>query len=262
MSNTVAPLLPARSAKPRTVGLSVMIDGGLPTALFTDIAESFHPHIDFVKFGWGTSIVTPQISRKIEVARNHDIGFYFGGSLFEKFVLQNRLDDFKRFCEGHGATHVEVSNGTIDISDDRKAEYVAELSRDFRVVSEVGLKDQVKSELMAPVLWIKAITADLAAGAELVTLETRESGRGGLCRPNGELRFGLVEEILTSGVDLSKLIFEAPTTTLQEYFIKRVGPDVNFGNVAAEDVLGLETLRLGLRSDTLRELDPTIESKE
>jgi phosphosulfolactate synthase len=257
MGNVTTPALPPRCQKPRSTGLTVMIDGGVPTGHFIDTIESFSPYIDFVKFGWGTSVVTPQLDQKIAALRVHDVNFYFGGSLFEKFLYQDRLDDFRRFCSNHGARFVEVSNGTIDLDDEAKARYVAELSRDFNVISEVGLKDQVKSELMAPALWVQAIRADLEAGAHLVTLETRESGKGGLCRPNGELRFGLVEEILTSGVDLERLIFEAPTVALQEYFIKRIGPDANFGNVAVNDVLGLETLRLGLRSDTLRELDPT-----
>jgi phosphosulfolactate synthase len=247
--------LPPRDQKPRTRGLTTVIDGGIPTARFDDIMTSFAQHIDFVKFGWGTALVTPDLTRKIAAATGNGVNFHFGGTLFEKFLLQNRIDEYKRFLSSHGATFVEISNGTIDLDEEGKAAHVADFSKDFTVIAEVGMKDQVKSELMAPVVWITAIKRDLEAGAHLVTLETRESGRGGLCRPNGELRFGLVEEILTAGLDHDRLIFEAPTQDLQSYFIKRVGPGVNFGNVAADDVVGLETLRLGLRSDTLIELD-------
>ncbi|MHB8827126.1 MAG: phosphosulfolactate synthase [Acidimicrobiales bacterium] len=248
--------LPPRTNKPRTEGLTIAIDKGLPTRYFIDLVESTGEHLDFVKFGWGTALVSRELKVKIDALAREQIGFYFGGTLFEKFVLQDRLDDFRRLCEEFGATHVEVSNGTIALSDDRKAEYVAELSRDFQVVSEVGSKDQVKSETMSPAKWIAAIRSDLSAGATLVTLETRESGQGGICRPNGELRFGLIEEILESDVDTAHLLFEAPTLELQAYFVRRVGPDANLGNIAPSDLISLETIRLGLRSDTLFAFEP------
>ena len=248
--------LPTRSIKPRSDGVTIAIDKGLPTSYFADLVESVGDHLDFVKFGWGTALVSRDLKVKIDALAREQIGFYFGGTLFEKFVLQNRLDDFRRLCAEYGATYVEVSNGTVDISDGRKAQYVAELSRDFHVVSEVGSKDQVKSETMSPAKWIAAIRADLSAGATLVTLETRESGQGGICRPNGELRFGLIEEILESDIDTSRLLFEAPTLELQAYFVRRVGPSANLGNVAPSDVISLETIRLGLRSDTLFAFEP------
>jgi phosphosulfolactate synthase len=248
--------LPPRSPKPRREGLTIAIDKGLPTRYFVDLVESAGDYLDFVKFGWGTALASSDLKVKIDALAREQIGYYFGGTLFEKFVLQNRLDDFRRLCEEFGATHVEVSNGTIDISDERKAQYVAELSRDFHVVSEVGSKDQVKSETMSPAKWISAIRADLSAGATLVTLETRESGQGGICRPNGELRFGLIEEILESDIDTTRLLFEAPTLELQAYFVRRIGTGANLGNIAPADLISLETIRLGLRSDTLFTFEP------
>jgi phosphosulfolactate synthase len=243
--------LPHRTDKPRAAGLTMVIDRGLPWRHLADVVESAGEYIDFVKFGWGTSVVARDTARKIEVLRAEGVGFYFGGTLFEKYVLQDRFDEFRLMCLLYDCTHVEVSNGTIDLDDDAKAGYVARLAGDFAVVSEVGVKDAQRSEAMAPTAWIRAIRADLAAGASLVTLETREGGRSGICRPNGELRYGLVEEILTSGVDADSLLFEAPTAALQGHFVNRVGPNVNLGNVASTDVISLETIRLGLRSETL-----------
>ena len=149
------------------------------------------------------------------------------------------------------AQHVEVSNGTIDMSNAEKAGYIRKLAGDFAVVSEVGFKDSGRSEMQPPSEWIAAITEDLDAGASLVTLEARESGSSGICRPDGELRYGLIEDVLSAGIGVEKLLIEAPTTALQAHLITRIGPDVNLGNVPAAGVIGLETLRLGLRSDTL-----------
>ena len=147
--------------------------------------------------------------------------------------------------------YVEVSNGTISLSGMEKVGYIRKLADDFQVISEVGFKDAERSERLAPGRWIESVHDDLDAGALLVTLEARESGRSGICRPNGELRFGLIEEILASDVPVERLLFEAPSTELQCYFVKRVGSDVNLGNIPATAILGLETIRLGLRSDTL-----------
>jgi phosphosulfolactate synthase len=243
--------LPSRTAKPRGTGLTMVIDGGLPLSHFTDIISSAAEYIDFVKFGWGTAVVTGNLSAKIAALTANDVGFYFGGTLFEKYVLQGRFDDFRQFCQEHSCHHVEVSNGTIPLSNAEKASYIRKLADDFTVVSEVGFKDPDRSEQLPPSAWVSYIQEDLAAGASLVTLEARESGRSGICRPDGALRFGLIEDVLVSGIDQRQLLFEAPTTALQTHFITRIGPDVNLGNVPAEGVLGLETLRLGLRADTL-----------
>jgi phosphosulfolactate synthase len=243
--------LPKRAAKPRSTGITMVVDGGLPTNYFRDVVESGAEFLDFVKFGWGTALVTKDLSEKIAVLQDIGVNFYFGGTLFEKFVLQDRLDDFRELCQNFSCQFVEVSNGTIDLTNPEKAGYIRKLSDEFQVISEVGFKDGERSENLPPSRWIECIHEDLDAGALLVTLEARESGRSGICRPNGELRFGLIEELLSSGINQEILLFEAPSSELQNYFVKRVGPDVNLGNVAATSVLGLETIRLGLRADTL-----------
>ena len=249
--NPLAPRLPSRATKPRSTGLTMVIDGGIPLKQFADIISSTPELIDFVKFGWGTAVVTGGLQQKIDVLREHGIGFYLGGTLFEKYVMQERFDDYKRFCVELGCEHVEVSNGTVTMSNAEKASYIRKLTGDFTVVSEVGFKDPDRSEQLPPSKWIEYINEDLAAGAKMVTLEASESGKSGICRPDGALRFGLIEDVLSAGVGQDQLLFEAPTTTLQTYFITRLGTDVNLGNVPASAVIGLETLRLGLRADTL-----------
>jgi phosphosulfolactate synthase len=249
--NQTALHLPDRAAKPRRTGLTMVIDGGIPLWQFTDMVSSAAEYIDFVKFGWGTAVVTNGLRAKIDVLSSNEIGHYFGGTLFEKYVLQGRFDDFRKFCQEHSCQHVEVSNGTISMSNSEKASYIRKLADDFTVVSEVGFKDPVRSEQLPPSMWVEYINEDLGAGASLVTLEARESGRSGICRPDGALRFGLIEDVLVSGISQENLLFEAPTTALQAYFVTRLGPDVNLGNVPAQGIIGLETLRLGLRADTL-----------
>jgi phosphosulfolactate synthase len=232
--------LPDRAEKPRSTGLTMVVDGGLPTRYFQDVVESGAEFLDFVKFGWGTALVTKDLSEKIAVLHNIGVNFYFGGTLFEKFVLQDRLDDFRQLCQANSCQFVEVSNGTIDLTNAEKAGYIRKLADEFQVISEVGFKDAERSENLPPSRWIECIHEDLDAGARLVTLEARESGRS-----------GMIEELLSSGLDCGTLLFEAPSTELQNYFVKRIGPNVNLGNVAATAVLGLETIRLGLRADTL-----------
>jgi phosphosulfolactate synthase len=243
--------LPLRAEKPRQTGLTMVIDGGISLWHFADIVSSAASYIDFVKFGWGTALVTGDLRAKINVLHAHDIGFYFGGTLFEKYLLQDRFDEFRKFCLDHGSRHVEVSNGTIGISNSEKASYIRKLAGDFTVISEVGFKDPRRSEELPPQEWVECIREDLEAGSSLVTLEARESGRSGICQADGTLRSGLIEDVVTSGVGQDRLLFEAPTTSLQARFITRLGPDVNLGNIPAQGVLSLETLRLGLRADTL-----------
>src|ERR1700723_522783 len=188
--------LPERAAKPREAGLTMVIDGGVPAGLFADQIELGAEYIDYVKFGWGTSVVTNCLREKISVLDRHGIGFYFGGTLFEKFVVQGRFDDYRKFLDEYSCRHVEVSNGTIVLSNAEKAGYIRKLAPDFTVVSEVGFKDPGRSEMLPPSEWVAAIKEDLDAGAALVTLEARESGKSGICRPDGELRYGLIEDVL------------------------------------------------------------------
>jgi phosphosulfolactate synthase len=249
--------LPEREAKPRTRGLTAAIDPGLPLGHFTDSVEGASDYLDFVKFGWGTALVTKHLGAKMDVLRRNDVGFYLGGTLFEKFLLQGRLDGFRGLCRDLGVSHIEISNGSIELSDHDKSKYIESFSDEFHVISEVGSKDPEASEKMAPNKWIDYIRADLDAGAMLVTLESRESGHGGICRPDGGLRIGLIEEILESGVDPFKLMFESPLIELQSYFVKRVGTNVNLANVPMSQLISVETIRLGLRSDTLLDFEPT-----
>lgn len=243
--------LPERTSAPRERGLTVVIDPGLFTARFEDAIDSVGEYIDMVKFGWGTVLVTKDIKRKIDVLRSAGIEFYFGGTLFERFALQGLVDEWRHLCHTMGATHVEVSNGTIEMDDTEKAGWIERVAGEFTVISEVGAKDNDRSEAMTAQHWVSAVHQDLRAGAALVTTEARESGRSGICSRDGNPRHDVVEQILRSGVEADQLLFEAPTKELQTYFVRRLGSSVNLGNVAADDVIALETLRLGLRSDTL-----------
>ncbi len=204
-----------------------------------------------VKFGWGTALVTDELDRKIACLRDHDIPYYFGGTLFEKFVAQERFEEYLIWCRQYGTGVIEVSNGTIPLSNTAKAAYIRKCAGEFTVLSEVGFKDADRSLRLSPAQWVDCIGEDLEAGSALVITEARESGKSGICRADGELRFGLIEDILGSGLAPERLLFEAPTKELQAHFVTRLGPDVNLGNIRADDVIGVETLRLGLRADTL-----------
>ncbi|MGH8989894.1 MAG: phosphosulfolactate synthase [Acidimicrobiales bacterium] len=253
MNSTVL-TLPGRATKPRRTGMTMVVDGGLPLGALRDVVASAGEYIDFVKFGWGTAVVSGELGAKIELLQQSDIDFYFGGTLFEKHVLQGRFDDYRVLCHRWACRFVEVSNGTIEMSNHEKTGYVRKLAEEFVVISEVGFKDAERSDMLMPRRWIEYIEDDLSAGAFLVTLEARETGSSGICHADGQLRVGLVEEIV-SEVPPERLVFEAPTSALQAHMVRRVGPDVNLGNVGPASVLALETLRLGLRADTLTQFE-------
>jgi len=248
-------ILPARTSKPRAAGLTILIDPGVPARQFEDAIESADAIIDLVKFGWGTSVVSDHLERKIACLRDHSIGYFFGGTLFEKFYQQHKLPAYFDYLMRHGCEYVEISNGTIDLPNEEKARVIADFAQDFQVFSEVGYKDSDQSQMLSPSMWVTYIRQDLAAGAKRVLLEARESGTSGICRPDGSLRYGLIEDILHSGIDANDLIFEAPNKSLQATFIRRLGPEVNLANIAFADAIALETLRLGLRSDTFLAFD-------
>ncbi|WP_027409546.1 phosphosulfolactate synthase [Anoxybacteroides tepidamans] len=243
-------LLPIRESKPRNRGITILIDNGVPLNYFKDTIDSNENFIDFVKFGWGTSLLTKHIEEKIACLKENDIQFFFGGTLFEKFCSQGKVEDFYHYCKTYGCKYVEISNGTINLTNKEKAKFISEFSQEFHVLSEVGNKDCDKSALQSPAEWLEYIIEDLEAGAEKVITEARESGTSGLCHRNGEIRQGLMDEIIFSGINIDRIIFEAPTKTMQTYFIKLFGSNVNLGNIPFADVIPLETLRLGLRSDT------------
>jgi phosphosulfolactate synthase len=246
--------LPERSPKPRDRGLTHVLDKGLSCAEVDALMEVTGDAVDIVKLGWGTALVTQNLEAKLARYRAHDIPVVLGGTLTEVAIRDGRLEGLVAWCQELGIAHVEVSDGTIALEPERKREIIARLARDFTVFSEVGSKDDEK--IMAPYRWVEEIEAELAAGASKVIAEARESGTVGIFRGDGEVRMGLIDEI-AHAVDPSRLIFEAPRKEQQVWFLKRFGREVNLGNIAPSDVLSLETLRLGLRSDTVGfELDP------
>jgi len=249
--NATVLTLPERTMKPRPHGLTIVIDNGVPLHYFQDAIASASSLIDLVKFGWGTALVSDTLDRKVACLREHGIDYFFGGTLFEKFLSQRKIGAYAEYCRQYKCRYVEISNGTIALANAEKARLITEFAGEFRVLSEVGYKDSDRSLHLHPAQWIAYIRQDLAAGAERVITEARESGASGICRPNGELRYGLIEEILCSGLDSNSLIFEAPRKELQTYFVRRLGANVNLANILLPDVISLETLRLGLRSDTL-----------
>jgi phosphosulfolactate synthase len=240
-------------------GLTMVIDTGLPTGAFTDVITSHGEFIDVVKFGWGTALVTKDLDRKVRVLAEAGIGFYFGGTLFEHHVWTGQLDEYLRLVERTGATHIEVSNGTIPLDQHTKAEYVQRMTRYRPVLSEVGYKDSDRSALLTPADWTDALQEDLDAGAYMVITEARESGRSGIAQADGTLR-GDVFGAVVAALDTDKVIFEAPTKDLQVELITMLGPGVNLGNIATHDVIALETLRRGLRGDTLLALTTGVDS--
>jgi phosphosulfolactate synthase len=240
--------LPSRSEKPREQGITHVLDRGLSVAEVDGLMEVAGDFVDFVKLGWGTAVATRNLDAKLERYRAHDIPVVLGGTLTELAIAQRRLDGLVDWVKELGLAHVEVSDGTIVLDHDEKLRIVERLAKEFTVFSEVGSKDDAK--IMAPYRWVEQIQSELAAGAWKVIAEARETGNVGLYRADGEVRMGLVDEIAHE-VDPGRLVFEAPRKDQQVWFLKRFGPEVNLGNIPPDDVLSLETLRLGLRSDTI-----------
>ncbi len=240
--------LPKRTAKPRNKGITLALDKGYSVRQAEDFCEVASGFTDLVKLGWGTSFVTNHLNEKLAVYRKYDIPVYFGGTLFEAYVLRNQLDDYVKLLQDFNIEYVEVSNGTIWLSDKRKNDIIRDLSTQFIVLSEVGSKNP--DDIIPPYKWVKMIQAELESGAWKVICEARESGTVGVFRPNGEIRSGLIDEIADQ-IPVEHLIFEAPLKEQQVWFIKKFGSNVNLGNIQPCEVISLETLRLGLRSDTL-----------
>jgi phosphosulfolactate synthase len=243
--------LPARPPKPRRSGLTHVIDKGLNLREIEGLFDTAGDYVDIVKLGWGTSYVTRNLEKKIALYRSFDTPVVCGGTLFEAVFARGKLDEYKRWLVEQRFSHVEISDGAVEIPRERKLELIAEFSRDFTVLSEVGSKDADVN--YAPYLWVEWIKEELDAGAVKVITEARESGTAGIFRPTGEMRTGLIDEIAHE-IDVSDLIFEAPTKPAQAWFVKKFGPEVNLGNIPPEEVIPLETLRLGLRADTIQEV--------
>jgi phosphosulfolactate synthase len=243
--------VPARAPKPRTAGLTHVIDKGASLFEIQGLFDSAGEYVDIVKLGWGTSVVTNNLEKKIKLLRSFDVPVVCGGTLFEAAVARGRLDEYRGWLAANGFTHVEISDGTIEIERERKLELIAELARDFTVLSEVGSKDS--DTVFAPYQWVAWLKEELEAGAWKVITEGREGGTAGIFREDGVMRTGLLEEIAHE-IALDDLLFEAPTKSSQAWFVKQFGPDVNLGNIPPDEVIPLETLRLGLRADTIKEV--------
>lgn len=239
--------LPERTLKPRDKGITMVMDKGLSLRQVEDFIEIGGPYTDIVKLGWATSYVTPNLSEKINLYQQAGIPVYFGGTLFEAFIVRNQFDDYRRLLDKYKLEHCEVSDGSITIEHDIKCDYITKLAEQVTVISEVGSKDVQK--IFAPYKWIKLMNAEIEAGSWKVIAEARESGNVGIYRDSGEVRQGLVDEILTQ-IPEGTIIWEAPQKAQQVWFIKLIGANVSLGNIAPADIIPLETLRLGIRSDT------------
>jgi phosphosulfolactate synthase len=239
--------IPDRAAKPRTEGLTMVMDKGLSTREAEDFITMGGPYADIIKLGWATSYVSPNLNEKLALYRAANIPCYFGGTLFEVFIARGMFEEYRKVLAQYKMEYVEVSDGSLEIPHDQKCEYIRILSKDFKVLSEVGSKDAEK--IIAPYKWIAMMKGELEAGSVKVIAEAREAGNVGIFRGTGEIRSGLIDEILTQ-VPADMILWEAPQKAQQTWFVKLLGANVNLGNIAPNDVIPLETLRLGLRSDT------------
>jgi len=240
---------PGVPARPRDTGLTHVIDKGLGPRAWQDVLETSGDYISIVKLGWGTAAVTQNLRAKLDVLSGKPV--VIGGTFFEVVYVKGKLDEYKSWLRDLGLTHVEISDGTIEIPRERKLELIADFSRDFTVLSEVGSKDP-HVEYTADE-WIEWLREELVAGAWKVITEAREGGTAGIFDSSGGMRTELIGEI-ADAVGIENVVFEAPTKAAQAWFIKRFGPAVNLGNIPPDEVIPLETLRLGLRGDTLKEV--------
>ncbi|MBE7169727.1 MAG: phosphosulfolactate synthase [Williamsia sp.] len=239
--------MPARNPKPRTVGITMVMDKGLSVEDARNFMSIAHPHVDLVKLGFGTSFVTPNLKDKLEVYRSFGVPVYFGGTLFEAFLIRKQLPDYIEVCKQYGIEFIEVSDGSVSIPHAEKCRHIEMLSKVGTVLSEVGSKDI--THIIPPYKWIELMSAELQAGASYVIAEAREAGNAGIYRGSGEVREGLVQEILTQ-VPHEKIIWEAPQKAQQLYFLELIGCNVNLGNIAPSEIIALEAMRIGLRGDT------------
>ena len=239
--------IPDRAVKPRKHGLTMVMDKGLSFAEAENFLSISGIHTDVVKLGFGTSAVTPNLRAKIELYQSHGIPVYFGGTLFEAFVIRNQFDDYIAMCKDYKIDLIEVSDGSIEIPHTEKCGYIEKISKFAKVLSEVGSKDA--AHIIPPYKWIELMSAELNAGASYVIAEAREAGNVGIYRGSGEVREGLVQEILTK-IPAEKIIWEAPQKAQQLYFLELIGCNVNLGNIAPTEIIPLEAMRIGLRGDT------------
>ena len=239
--------IPERKNKPRRSGITMVMDKGLSIEEAKNFLSIAHPYVDIVKFGFGTSFVTPQLREKIEVYQSYDLPVYFGGTLFEAFLIRNQFQDYIDTLKEYNISYMEVSDGSITIPHAEKCGYIEKLTKYGIVYSEVGSKDA--EHIIPPYKWIELMKNELNAGSTYVIAEAREAGNVGIYRGTGEVREGLVQEILTQ-IPEEKIIWEAPQKTQQLYFIELLGCNANLGNIAPSEVIPLESMRIGLRGDT------------
>ena len=233
--------IPVRTAQPRTSGLTMVMDKGLSINEVHNFMSVGRPHVDIVKLGFGTSFVTPNLREKIEVYHSYNMPIYFGGTLFEAFLIRNQFEDYISVCKDYGIKYMEVSDGSISIPHAEKCGYIEKLTQHGTVLSEVGSKDA--AHIIPPYKWIELMRAELEAGSSYVIAEAREAGNVGIYRGSGEVREGLVQEILTQ-IPEEKIIWEAPQKAQQLYFLELIGCNVNLGNIAPHEILALEALSL------------------
>jgi phosphosulfolactate synthase len=253
MTNVTLPYLPEREVKPRKSGVTMMMDKGLSLRQAEDFLSVSSPFTDIIKLGFGTSVITPNLIEKIKLYKNAGMRVYVGGTLFEAFIARNQYKEYVNYIENLGLDTVEVSDGSIILDHKRKCELISKLAKKFHVVSEVGSKEA--GILIAPAKWISMMKAELDAGSQMVIAEARESGNVGIYRPNGTAHVLLVNRIM-SKIPSEKILWEAPIKSQQAWFIKLIGANVNLGNISHDDVIPLETLRLGLRGDTFFQFLP------
>lgn len=239
--------IPQRTQKPRNAGLTMVMDKGLSCAETQNFISVAGPYIDIIKFGFGTSVVTPDLKKKINIYKEANIPLYLGGTLFEAFLIRNQFEDYISLLKDFDLQYVEVSDGSITIPHTEKCGYIEKLAQHFTVLSEVGSKDA--THIIPPYKWIELMKAELEAGSNYVIAEAREAGNVGIYRSSGEVREGLVQEILTQ-IPQDKIIWEAPQKAQQVYFLELCGCNVNLGNIAPNEVIPLEATRIGLRGDT------------
>ena len=239
--------IPERTIKPRSHGLTMVMDKGLSTQEAINLMQVGSPHIDVVKLGFGTAFVSPNLKEKLEIYKSYNMPVYFGGTLFEAFLIRGQIDDYIRACADYGVSYMEVSDGSISITQEEKCKLIERLSKHGTVLSEVGSKDA--AHIIPPYKWIELMQAELNAGSAYVIAEAREAGNVGIYRGSGEVREGLVQEILTK-IPAEKIIWEAPQKQQQLYFLELIGCNVNLGNIAPSEIIALEAMRIGLRGDT------------
>jgi len=249
------PHMPERPAQPRENGLTMVMDKGLSLREAEDLCDISAPYCDLIKLGFGTSIITNRLHEKIKLYKSAGLKPYFGGTLFEAFAVRNMMDDYRRFLDEYDMEMVEVSDGVMELDHDLKCEYIVSLSKDFTVLSEVGSK--LKGKEISNAEWISYMQTELQAGAWKVIAEARESGNMGIYNDDGSANFELILAI-KKALNPDDILWEAPLKNQQVWFIKLLGPNVNLGNIATNEIIPLETLRLGLRGDTLLTFIPFI----